>query len=177
MDIVTTLILSICYHGLTFHLNMSSYMSFYLFFIISFSWRNIALQFCFRFLPYNSVNQPCCCCCLITKPCPTLLWPMDCKPSGSSVLGISQKKILEWVGISFSRGSSWPRDGGPYLLHWRPDSLTLSYQGNLWISHDYTYIPSLLNLFPTLSPSYSSRLSQSTRLSFLCYTATSCCCC
>ena len=35
---------------------------------------------------------------------------MDCSPSGSSVFGISQARILEWVAISFSRGSSWPRD-------------------------------------------------------------------
>ena len=35
---------------------------------------------------------------------------MDCSPPGSSVHGISQARILEWVAISFSRGSSWPRD-------------------------------------------------------------------
>ena len=38
------------------------------------------------------------------------LWPMDCSPSGSSVHGIFQARLLEWVAISFSRGSSWPRD-------------------------------------------------------------------
>ena len=36
--------------------------------------------------------------------------PMDCSPPGSSVHGISQARILEWVAISFSRGSSRPRD-------------------------------------------------------------------
>ena len=36
--------------------------------------------------------------------------PIDYKPPGSSVHGISQLRILEWVAISFSRGSSWPRD-------------------------------------------------------------------
>ena len=34
----------------------------------------------------------------------------DCSPPGSSVHGLSQARILEWVGISFSRGSSWSRD-------------------------------------------------------------------
>ena len=34
----------------------------------------------------------------------------DCSPPGSSVHGILQARILEWVAISFSRGSSWPRD-------------------------------------------------------------------
>ena len=32
----------------------------------------------------------------------------DCSPPGSSVYGISQARVLEWVAISFSRGSSWP---------------------------------------------------------------------
>ena len=35
---------------------------------------------------------------------------MDCSPPGSSVHGISQARVLEWVAISFSRGSSQPRD-------------------------------------------------------------------
>ena len=35
---------------------------------------------------------------------------MDCSPLGSSVHGILQAKVLEWVAISTSRGSSWPRD-------------------------------------------------------------------
>ena len=34
--------------------------------------------------------------------------PMDCSPPGSSVHGILQARVLEWVGISFSRGSSRP---------------------------------------------------------------------
>ena len=41
-----------------------------------------------------------------------LFWnPMDCSPPGSSVHGISQARILEWVAISFSREFSQPRDG------------------------------------------------------------------
>ena len=38
------------------------------------------------------------------------LRPMDCSPPSSSVHGILQARILEWVAIFFSRGSSWPRD-------------------------------------------------------------------
>jgi len=41
---------------------------------------------------------------------PTLLDPMDCSPPGSFVHGISQARILEWVPIPFSRGSSQSRD-------------------------------------------------------------------
>ena len=48
------------------------------------------------------------CVCLVTKLCPTLCDPMDCSPT---VHGISQERIVEWVAISFSRGSSQPRDG------------------------------------------------------------------
>ena len=42
--------------------------------------------------------------------CPTLCNPVDCSPSGCSVHGIFQARILEWVTISFSTGSSQPRD-------------------------------------------------------------------
>ena len=47
---------------------------------------------------------------LAAQSCPTLCDPMDCSSPGSSVLGILQARILEWVAISFSRGSFWPRD-------------------------------------------------------------------
>ena len=47
---------------------------------------------------------------LFTQLCPALCNPMDCSPSGSSVHGILQTRILEWVAILFSRESSWPRD-------------------------------------------------------------------
>ena len=49
-------------------------------------------------------------CCLVAQSCPTLCDPMDCSPPGSSVLGISQARTLEWVAISCFRGSSPPRD-------------------------------------------------------------------
>ena len=42
--------------------------------------------------------------------CPTLCDPMDCSPPGSSVHGIFQARVLEYGAISFSRGSSQPRD-------------------------------------------------------------------
>ena len=49
-------------------------------------------------------------CYLVSKPCLTLLQPHGLWPPGSSVQRISQSEILEWVAISFSRESSWPRD-------------------------------------------------------------------
>ena len=52
------------------------------------------------------------CFCLVTKSCLTLCDcdSMDCSLPGSSVHGISQARILEWIVISFSGGSSHPRD-------------------------------------------------------------------
>ena len=47
---------------------------------------------------------------LVTQSCPTLWNPMDCSPPGSSVHEIFQARILEWVAMPFSRGSSQPRD-------------------------------------------------------------------
>ena len=49
-------------------------------------------------------------CVLAAQLCPTLCNPMDCSPPGSPVHGILQARIMEWVAISFSRGSSRPRD-------------------------------------------------------------------
>ena len=56
------------------------------------------------------------------------LWPMDCSPPGSFAHGIFQTRILEWLAISSSRGSSQPRDqtcvswvsciGRQILYHW-----------------------------------------------------------
>ena len=42
--------------------------------------------------------------------CMILCNPVDCSPPGSSVYGILQARILEWVTISFSRGFPQPRD-------------------------------------------------------------------
>ena len=72
---------------------------------------------------FLSKEISCCCCCvvffflflssilcgvvLVTKSCLTLWDPMDCSLPGASVHGISQARILEWIAISFSRGSSY----------------------------------------------------------------------
>ena len=48
--------------------------------------------------------------CVLSHFSPTLCDPVDCSPQGSSVHGILQARILEWVAMSFSRESSQPRD-------------------------------------------------------------------
>ena len=55
-------------------------------------------------LPYGESESE------VAQLCPTLCDPMDCSLPGSSIHGIFQARILEWVAISFSRRSSRPRD-------------------------------------------------------------------
>ena len=47
---------------------------------------------------------------VVSLPCPTLCDPVDCGPPGSSVHGILQARILGWVAMPSSRGSSQLRD-------------------------------------------------------------------
>ena len=46
---------------------------------------------------------------MLAQSCPTLCDPMDSSPPGSFVHGIFQARIVEWIAISYSRGSSWPK--------------------------------------------------------------------
>ena len=110
----------------------------------------------------------------VAQSCPTLWDPMHCSLPGFSVYGIFQARVLEWVVISFSRGSSHPRDrihvsciswvGRWILYHWATRWFSkcifnwriIALQccagfchTSTWISHRYTYVPSLLNLLPT----------------------------
>ena len=70
----------------------------------------------------------------VTQLCPTLWDPMDCRPPGSSVHGIFQARILEWVAISFSRRSSWPRD-------WTWVSPIVGRHFTIWETRKDWYIP------------------------------------
>ena len=76
------------------------------------------LYFCYfwdkLWIPYQGLTDPydlipLCFCLVLSRV--RLCDPVDCSPPGSSVHGISQARILEWVAISFSRGSSWAQDG------------------------------------------------------------------
>ena len=62
----------------------------------------------------------------VAQSCPILCDPVDGSPPGSSVHGISQARILEWVAIPFSMGSSQPQDGTqvPCIGRWIPDHLS-----------------------------------------------------
>ena len=69
----------------------------------------------------------------VAQSCPTLCDPTDCSLPGSSIHGIFQARVLEWVAISYSRGSSWPRDrtqvshiAGRRFTVWATREVTLS---------------------------------------------------
>ena len=86
----------------------------------------------------------------VAQSCPTLCHPMDCSLPGSSVHGIFQAIVLEWIAISFSKESSGPRDrtrvshivdrrfticdlsqkANPGLLHCRQTLYDLSHEGS-----------------------------------------------
>ena len=53
---------------------------------------------------------------------------MNCSPPGSSVHGISQTRILEWVAISFLQGIFLAQGLNPHPLRWQADSLPLNHQ-------------------------------------------------
>ena len=67
----------------------------------------------------------------VAQSCPTLCNPIEGSPPGSSIHGIFQARILEWVAISFSRGYSRPgiKLGSPAL---QADSLPAEPIGNPW---------------------------------------------
>ena len=75
----------------------------------------------------------------VTQLCVTDCVLMDCSPPGSSVHGILQARILEWVAIAFSKGSSQPRTqiGAPVL---RADFLPSEPLGKP-INSDYFLVP------------------------------------
>ena len=75
---------------------------------------------------------------LVTQSCPTLCDPMDHSPPGSSVCGILQERILEWVAILFSRGIFLTQVLNPCLLHCGQILYHLSHHSE--ISERYIFI-------------------------------------
>ena len=81
-----------------------------------------------------SLNVMCfylsCVCAKLLQLCPTLCHPMDYSPAGSSVYGILQARILEWIAMPSCRGASQLLSLTS-LLHWHVDSLSLAPPGKL----------------------------------------------
>ena len=103
---------------LHFLANTCSFPSFLKMILTDVKWYFIVVLFRFHFFNDSDVKHFFMCLLAIcmssekvkVKSCPTLCDPMDCSLPGSSVHGIFQATILEWAAISFSRGSSQPRD-------------------------------------------------------------------
>ena len=80
----------------------------------------------------------------------TLCNPRDCSPPGFSVHGVSQARILEWLAIPFSRGSSQPRD-----------QIRVSHTGRRFLYHRATkelWPPGLESIYTNSSPSPPSEV-------------------
>ena len=75
---------------------------------------------------------------------------MDCSPPGSSVQGIPQARIVEWIAMPSSRGFSQPRDRTHVslcFLHWQAGSLPLELPGKP-ITYLHVYQGQLLKILP-----------------------------
>ena len=79
--------------------------------------------------------------------CPALCSPMDYSHAGSSVCGILQARILEWVVISLSRGSSRPRNWTPGHLHCRQILYWLSYEGDVIMWYTFNWYEAVCQLY------------------------------
>ena len=83
---------------------------------------------------------------VVTQSCPTPCDPTDCSPPGSSVHGVLQARILEWIAIPFSRGSSDPevKPRSPAL---QADSLMSELQGSPSLFNFLQSVEASCNLF------------------------------
>ena len=91
-------------------------------------------------------------CVLVAQSCLTLCNPMACSPPGFSVHGILQARILEWIAIPFSRGTSQPRD-------WTLVSCITGRFVTIWPTGKSYFIFSI-SLFPQLQCSNTANLSK-----------------
>ena len=90
------------------------------------------------------------------------LWPMNCSLPDSSVHGILQARILEWVAMPSSRASSWPRDwtcisgvsciAGRFFTYWVTWAITLWIHFPLLCTLYYLFLAS--EFFVSLSQKY-----------------------
>ena len=78
-----------------------------------------------KYLPFESESE-------VTQSCPTLCYCMNCRLPGSSIHGTFLARVLEWVAISFSRGSSPSRDQTQVPRIGRQTLSHLSHQGSIY---------------------------------------------
>ena len=94
-------------------------------------------------LDQRHISYCLCPCVLVAQSCLTLCDPIDCSPPGSSVHGILQARLLEWVPMPSSRESSPPRDQTQVSLI-AGRFFCLSHQGSHW--NNVVKIPSVSSM-------------------------------
>ena len=92
-----------------------------------------------------------CLCAKSLQSCPSLCNHIDCSPPSSSVNGILQARILEWVAMPFFRGSSRPRDGRNYVSFVSCIGRQVSYHQHHLGSPDLEYNISIAFFFFTIA--------------------------
>ena len=100
----------------------------------------------------GSMCKHACVCAWSFHSCPTLCDPMDCGLPGSSVHGILQARLLEWVAMPSSMGSSQARGWHLLrLLHLQADYLPLNHRGSsIWVGPNLMTSPNYIHNDPTL---------------------------
>ena len=101
----------------------------------------------------------------VAQSCLTLCDPMDCSTPGSSIHGISQARVLEWLAISFPRGSSWARDRTGV-------SLIAGRRFTVWATREAPVSTKDFDKFGQLSISLNLSIFSQKMLEFLIYTVT-----
>ena len=82
--------------------------------------------------------------------CPTLCNPVDCSPPGSPVHGVLEARVLMWVAVPFSRGSSLTQGLNPYLLcllYWQEGFLPLAPPEKPYIFTLYIYVHTYTHMY------------------------------
>ena len=77
---------------------------------VGYDWATNTVTFSLWCVACKNIKSLCCMSVLVAQLCVTLCDPIDYSLPGSSLHGILQARILEWVAMPFPRGSSWPRD-------------------------------------------------------------------
>ena len=96
---------------------------------------------------------------LVNQLCPTLCNPMDCSLPGSSIHGIFQTRVLEWVDISFSRRSSQPRDRTQVSrIAGRCFTLWATREAHYFLSHVTIWLRNCLLLLHSIRKTFKTTL-------------------
>ena len=123
----------------------------------SYIWENVTVNLVIQLILCFFPLKVCISEVLVPQSCPTFWDPMVCILSGSSVHGILQARMLEYLAIPFSRKSSWPRDqtqvsciAGRFFTNWvTREALNFAYILKIlsyFILFAYTLIPSRWHL-------------------------------